>query len=1145
MKKIRRFAMITASVAIAAVLFFLPTLLCLQPVVRYALVLLNKQLAGSLEVQSCSLGWWQGLSCEDLRFQERALGLRVVAPRITGDKGLFVLLLAPQYLGEIHIDQPTLTFLPNPAGGDTMRPDAALAATAGRQAMSAAEQEAASRTRWWERLTFRFLINKGLVELDQGQGPKQELARDIDLQGSLAEGAVKYTLAFRSGLEQEGHLWAEGFINFPTARQSLLDTLVSKTEVVIKGLDISAFLDLAASRGDFPKGQGVLDASYHVVTAGLEHLEVSGETRLQALRLAGGFLGPDQPTVDHLLFTFKGSHGGKEGWQLATLKLESDPVRIEANGSYDRATASLAATGTVNLPVLAAQLPHLLSLHEKTTYREGLVDFSLNVSGRPQELELKAGCQTGRLAVVHNGQAFSWDTPLSLLAEASHRQGKTSFRTLQAHTPFLDMKGKGGADDFTLRATADLDRMFEELEKLFAFNFHGKGKMEATGSSIMQGDGRYRLDTRIGINGLALSRGGISLFPTHDFLLTGEAWTPPSFFQYGSFTSLRLVVDSWLGKLSLFVQNSARENGKMQTSCATNGVIDLERISRFFHGLAGVVPPLKVGGTFSFDGTGGWGGDRLTLEALEGKIDQLTVVGKGYAHQEPQVTVSLTNKALPGVHPVKVRELKLADNWQDFIEKERPGLVVDFYRQRLNLRHLTLEASGTSGRGNVSLGNWRQPYRDFAVEVTGESDAALLTPLCKALGWFPEDVAMKGRAQATVNAEASGEQGMLAEIVVQVEPFELLRAKKKLFNDPRLRLKAIVQGDLGAKGALKIPAFMLQVAPLQVEGTGSVQGKPLFLELQGTLTPDLTYFSHLLASALGQKIVLTGKREGVFQLASPFKLPVDMGQMTLSARLPVDSLQYQGVTLRQLELPIEMQRGMLRAVIAGEINGGRVAVQPQWTFGADRPELSVSSPSQVMKDVPLQQALLDGILVKMHPLFGVLAKPEGTIDLRLDGFSSPLVAKGAQWPVFNATIGLGKIQLKATKVLQDLLGLAGIDHGSLQLKERELTCAGKAGRITCTSLHLLAGDIEIEMSGTVGMDRTLACLVTLPLTERLAAIVNLPMQQGVAVKAEIGGALEAPFFDPEAFLATVTAQLGKAAAVKESELKPEEQPIQD
>lgn len=1124
----RRSVIIAASLVLGALLFFLPSLLCLQPVLRSTLGFVSRQLPGSLEVQSCSLGWRQGLRCEDLRYQDTASGVQVAALNFSGDKGLFALLVAPRYLGEITIDQPIVTFQAHSMGGEAAKHDEAAAVSPGEPSVSVQDADG-SKSLWWERMTFRLKVNKGLVVLDHAQGLKQELAREIDLTSSLAVGTVHYAFAFRSGLaQQEGSLRAEGFINLPTARLSLFDALISRTEVEIKGLEIAAFLDFAASRWNFPRGKGVLDATCRVATAGIDDLEVQGEATLKKIRLAGGFLGQDQPVVDQLLFKFNGSHKGKEGWQLTTLDLASDPMRIVVSGSYDHTMASFAAKGSMNLPVLTAQLPHLLSLHEQTTFQEGVVDFALNVSGTPEEFALQADCRTGHLTVAHKGQFFSWKAPLSLVAEVDRRQRKTVVRTLQAHTPFFDAQGSGGADDFTLRATADLGKMFEELGKIFTLNVQGKGKVAVTGSSKKQDDGRYRLDTRIGIGDFAFSRGGAVFLPPHDSFLTGEAWASSSFFQQGSFDSLQVNGSSWPGNFSISAQKSELANGKLPILCSIKGKMNLERMSSFFYGLIGVTPPCKLKGTFFFDSSGGWANKSLSLATLDGIIEKLAVTGTGYSLYEPLASVSLANKGVAGTHPIAVRELMVSANLQDFIEKERPVIFVDFQRQRLDLRHLTIKAPGTIVQGSLSLGNWWQPQRDFVAEVSGQPHAAVLTALFKAAGWFSGDLAMKGRAQATLKIKPSGEQKILTELALQMEPFELLRGKKKIFGDTRLGLKATL---LGGGSEVAVPSFVLQTTPLQVAGTGLVQrSTPASLELQGTLTPDFSFFSDLLVSATGQKVKLAGKQEGVFLLSSPLKQPVALQQITLAARLPVDSFRFKGLELRQFEMPVEINRGKFRAIIAGELSGGRVEMQPQCDFGARRLEVSLPSSSQILQDLPLQQQLIDGVLAPIHPLFGTLAQPEGVIDLRLERFSWPMNAKGMKPPVFKATMGLGKMRLKPIKALLALFDLSGIDYKELHFKEPEVTCEGDASRILCAPLHLLAGESEIGIRGSVGRDRTLDYLVQMPVTEQLAGKVQLPMQQGVSVNVPIIGSQKAPVFDQRAFLVQVTSQLTKAAA---------------
>ena len=1130
MKGARRSIVIVFSLSTVVLLSFLPFFLCRRPVIHAAFAFVTHHDVGALEVQSCSLGWWQGLSCEGVRYQNPAWGVQVTVPKLAGDKGLFVLLVAPRYLGKITLDQPTLTVLPHPEGTGKTLHNSVVMVSPGQRI-----PEAAIEIPWWEQLTFRLKVNKGRVVFDQGQGSSQELARDMELTGSLAVGTLNYSLAFRSGLEQQGQLRAEGFINLPAARQSLLEALVSRAEVDVKGVEIAAFLELAASRGNFPRGKGVLNATCHVATSGIDDLELQGETDLRGVHLSGGFLGEDTPAIDHLLFTFKGSHKGNEGWRLAALHLESDPVRIEAKGSYDRSLASLVAKGSLNLPVVATQLPHLLSLQEKTTFREGVADFALNISGTPQNLVVKADCRTGHFSVVRNGQLFSWETPLTLVAAADRIQGKTMVRTLQVHAPFLDVQGNGGADDFTLRATADLGGMFEELDKIFALNVHGKGELELTGSSRQEKDGRYRLDARVGISDFSLSQGGVAVLPSHDFLLTGEAWTLPSFDLQG-LTSLRINGDAWPGKLSFSARKGEQKSEEQSGSCAISGDINLARLNSVIRGLTGVAPACKLGGNFSFAGSGAWMENRLSLEALQGKIDQLTVKGAGYAYQEPRVVVSLANNAVAGINPVGVRELMVAEDWQDFLHKEQPLLLVDWQQQRLDLRHLTLEAPGATTRGSLSVGNWWQPHRDFAAEVNATSNSALLTVFLKAAGWFPENMAIQGRAQTGLQVRSRGEQQVLTDLTVEMEPFELLLGSKKIYRDNRFFLKTTLLSGGGGDGEVAIPAFALQTTPLHAEGTGLVQRNvPASLELQGTLTPNLSYFTDLFATHTGQKVALAGKLPGVFMFSCPLQLPVDWNQLSLVARLPVDMLQYHGIALRQFEMPVEAKQGRLRVDIAGELNSGTVALQPQWDFGSSRGAVHLPAATQILQNVALEQPL-DGVLGRMHPLFGSLARPEGAIDLRLDSFSWPLHAKGVQWPVFKATINLDRVRFNAAKALQDLLDLGGFEQKApLQCKERALTCEGRAGHITCSPLHLLAGAAEIEILGSVGMDGTLDYHLQVPVTELLAAKVHLPLQQGASVRAEMSGTLDSPSFSPKAFLGRVTDQLGKTIAEKPGE----------
>jgi hypothetical protein len=1111
-KNTQRSAIIAVALAIAVFLVALPYLLSLPPVVRFGLDRINEHLSGTLAIQSFSLGWRQGVRCDNLQYRDPVQGIEVTTPRLVSDKGLFVLLMAPRYLGAITIDHPVLTFFSAAAVHDKSKHNARETASA---APSAGENPGNTlHSSWWEERSFRLRVNNGSVTLDHGVHPVEELAKDISLTASLAVGTINYEIAFRSGLQQQGHLRAIGFVNLPAGRQSFVDTLISGTELNVSGLELAPFLDLAASRGNFPRGKGVLDANCHLVTAGIDDLDVQGTTALKGLQLSGGFLGNDRPAIDQLHFKFKGSRTAPKGWQLNTLHLESDPIRIDASGSYALAHASLDVQGEVDVQTVSKQLPHLLGLHEKTTIQEGLVDFSLNVSGTPQELDMKAHCRTGRLAIVHDGQPLSWEAPLSLVAEADRRGEQTTVRTLQLHTPFLDASGGGGAGDFTLRGTADLDRMFGELNKVFALNYHGHGKLELSGSSRLQQDGDYRIATQISIGDFTLFKGDAPVFPKHDFSLTGAVTAPATFFRDGRVQSFVFDTAAWPGKFSVVSGDIQQQSGRLRTSFAAKGTVDLGRVSDVRRIFADSAVSSRVDGSLSFDGSGSWEGKRLSLQTLNGTFAHLEVNGVSVFPQHPRATVSLEKETVANGDAVAVRDLVVADNWQDFSEQEKPVIQADFQQHRLDLRHLLVKAGTVSTRTSLRVVNWQHPQPAFVVEVNGEANTDFIGRHLQRANYFPEDLMMTGRTQASLTLRSGSGKDMVGEIVVDTDSFGLLKAKKRIVSDPKLRLTATIQGKVAGQGEVKIPKFVLDATSVHLAGNGLLLRRtPASLELQGDVTPDLAFFSKQLSAILGRRVALNGKRPGIFLFSTPMQGSLDLKRIRLAVRLPLDTLRYDKTTVQSLDIPIELSEGELQAIIFSKLYGGKLVLQPKWLIADRGRVITLPHSSWVLRNVSVQQPLLDQGLADLHPLLGAWAQPEGNVELRLNRFSLPLSAKGVGQPSCTADLRVDSLRFAARTVLRQLLDTFGLEHKGLRIKESHLACAVKNGRVNCPSIQLIAHGATIAISGETEKDGSLNYLIRMPMTEYLAGKEKFPAAQNKTIPVRITGTMDKPFFD--------------------------------
>jgi hypothetical protein len=501
-KKHRRIFMFIIAAALATVLFSLPLLLSLGPVVQYGLTLLNREFAGTLEVESCSLGWQQGLRCRGVIYEHPRQGLRLDAPEVSSDKGVLALLAAPRYLGTFILDQPVVTLnLP----GKERQPHSDFHD----QELTSVGAKGSEKP-WWERTTLRLSVNHGIILVDSEDGSRQALASEIQLEGSLADGIFNYALDFISGLEQEGSLRIQGHINLPPSRGPLGETLISRAEVEIRDMDIAPFFAAAASRSDLPQGTGRLEATCTLRTAGLKDLAIIGTADLRDVRFFGGVLGPDQPQVDALHITFNGERDLQAGWRLNTFSLQSEALRMEASGLYDQAAVLLSAEGTVDLQMIAAQIPYFFDRHEKTRIKEGAIGFSLEMSGTVRDVPLPSPAKDGRVVVrdlvvadgwqgfVDAGQEVAWINVfqrqlgvqrLHVRGERASAQVTLWIDDVRQPLPFQDIVVEVRLHDTVTVPEANIEAMQEAIQAQLAVAIQPMSPVEGEGDEIDPGTG--------------------------------------------------------------------------------------------------------------------------------------------------------------------------------------------------------------------------------------------------------------------------------------------------------------------------------------------------------------------------------------------------------------------------------------------------------------------------------------------------------------------------------------------------------------------------------------------------------------------------------------------------------------------------------
>ncbi|MDY0390835.1 MAG: hypothetical protein RBQ88_07930 [Desulfobulbus oligotrophicus] len=1121
-------AMIIAAGLTVAVLVFLPVLLTSAPVFALLQHYLTQHIPGKLEIATCAAGWLEGLRCEQVRYVDPVQKVEVTVPHLTVDKGLLALLVAPTYLGEVTVDQPVCTFYPPPAEHPQDVPAAGIAA----EDPPPSEAIAADSPRW-QQFGLRLRVRNGQAFLQHGDKPPQLLARQIDCTGSLVQGSVSYELAFTSP-HADGHLTGSGTFHLPRSADESWDALISNTELRIRNLVIDDFLTLAAaSWSTVPQGSGRLDASFRINAIGLTEAEVRGEATLHDLHLTGGVLSKDQPRLNELSLDFKGSRRPADGWRLAELTLHSDPVNLHVTGTYDDDIVSFQSRGQVKIPALATELPHLLRIHERTVIDEGVTDFSLTIKGRSTALVIQADCRTDHLRFVHDQQAYSWTMPLHFELEAVHGE-QSGVRNLRLRMPFFELHGDSSDKGFVLSGEGDLERMSRELSRLFLMDFQARGQIKIAATSRDDGSDKRHVDSKLTINNFSLLKDNQVLIPAHPLVITAAVTTERSRLDLHTVHGLSLEATAWPGTLSFHARDVQQCAGHSDDNFSMQGRLDMGRL----HGLAqGSVWGNHVSalqGAIRFEAAGTWCGDVVAVQNLQGEIADLTVSGEEFIIREPRVTFGLGGRTTKEVaQQVSLQRLLVVEDWPDFADKAGPLLQFNIDQHSVDIRRLiwsseraAIELSGAvNDRQQMNVGYW--------LMAQGEGEGSFAGDVLKAAKILPADFNLKGKLRGNWSLQGGYGQKREQTIFFEVASLAVTRGKRVMVSDPLVTCGFRLQETADQPSELRMTDFNLRSKLVHLAGVGRIMRKEQpNLSMQGQFAPQYVQLQPLLQPYIGRGIAWSGNRPGTFQLSMPLTTPVQQGDITVTAELPMDSLRFRDMDLGAVHLPLDFHRNQLRLRIDGELDGGKVSLAPLWDVTAAKPVLSLPAKAPCLAGVSPQPPLLDGVLGRLHPLFGVFAQVRGTMDLSINHFSVPISARGWQSPVFSISLVVDRLQFTPMGPLQEVLSLNGYVQEWFSCVEKEIRCEGKNGRVQCDPVHLLVDDEQIALQGELSSDQQLQYTVQFPLGQALAQLIGLDTDSDSddrrLVTAVINGARQNPEFDAHALVTGLAHQLIKS-----------------
>ena len=775
LKKKRYLVLILVPVFIVLVVLS-PFLLSSSSALHFFVTGINKNISGTISIESWLIGWQQGVLCQNVVYSNPDKGLIVSIPSLTSNRGLLELVLAPKNLGIVHVDSPLIEL-----SGSSVQAfftgDKTIASEGKNNPRPSVEEIPV-----WEQILVEFKSRDGVVKANWVDQNITLALNNVSVDSTLAAGVATFEIGFHA-LDQ-GFVSATGSVNLPAHEYGWLETIIAETEIKVSSLQLRDLLQAGSAINKFPQGEGIVNADFQIRPVGFDDIEINGLAELTDVKVSGGFLGEDQPTFQKVHLTVEEGRWTDHGWSAEGFELVSDTLNMKASGKFLSETTELSAQGILNLPILFDQVPRFLRVHESTFVETGSVDFTVVLNDKSPDASLKFKAKANNIGGIFQDQRFSWDSPAVLLFNGEKKGTNLQVSALRFDAPFGRAKGSGDLHSFSMNAVLDLDKVFTDIGTLFQLDLTGSGKMEFTMKSDLAENevDKFKVDADITINNFKLRRHDQSIIPLNQFSLIGSLKAPNTYVGQGNGElDIQIVLSSWLGEVFLVMNGEKPEGGAFKGYYTSDSELDLGKITTLLHTFNILDSETRMAGTMQLQAAGFAGNSPLEIRDLSAEITKFVLEGNGALFNEPWVKLNILQPINEDVPFLSVRELKVAQDKKVFFRNGAGLNSIDFSAQNFTLHNVQLQAKSVSATvDSLVIPNWLEPYNGIRSQFTIAADLEKMTEAFQAFGILSRDMSFSGSSQATFLLAEKDELNQEMRMYVQIDGFGMKRLQEML-----------------------------------------------------------------------------------------------------------------------------------------------------------------------------------------------------------------------------------------------------------------------------------------------------------------------------------------------------------------------------
>jgi hypothetical protein len=764
--------------------------------------------------------------------------------------------------------------------------------------------------------------------------------------------------------------------------------------------------------------------------------------------------------------------------------------------------------------------------------------FTFEIAG-PTQFKAKGGLLVADFSMVGEKMKASPKAELALLADVTYNNREVKINALDFASPWLKTRSKGDLQvdpkakrmtgAVTLKCESDLKNVVRDFGPLLGItpDFTMQSGRLLVDATVAAGEDGYAVAADVTTADLLMKLAGEPLILKPAPALTLKAKLPPGE-KFPEIGELHVTAP--------FAEITAR--GRLESGQA-KGSVNLTAFSRDFRRIFKSLPPMVGAIDFS-----------LASEQAESRVNV-----------QSQMTISdLAAEFRPGERTViskgsfKASAFLPVDKGLSTFEDFTVGLVVPGGSLSGKGKRFALTRPDGEADGKRQL-----TLRGFA--LSSEADIPLLVKLLRpflSADLRRQTATLKGQFVMNATAEvAKGETKVLMNAaaqrlslthsnllfkvpdirsdasVTQTKPeapylvegetvgsVAILRGEETLFaeKDAKVNLNMAVKSDF-TQVDFKTLSIVSELLTFKGKATVTELLSRCVLDAQGDSTLDCERVTQLLNAQGIDEWTLTGRSKHPLR----FKAPLAGGLSTLFAEgkmesaVTVDSAKGMGLKAGPSEATVKLSEGVMKIAYAPSLNQGKMKVNPQLTMERNNLLCVVPPKTRVLEGVQLNQEMLDGLFIRLFPLFKGSVAQQGSVTLDVTLFEYLQGVPIEQGLNADVVLQFDDVKVLFGETVRELLSKMGSKSTLWQQENVTLRARIVNGRITLDPVTLVVDRHPITFSGWVDSKGKISYMIEVKLTERLIGEKG-GKAIGKVVKVPVTGTIDEPKIELNALL---------------------------